>query len=94
MLLQCGITQGTIKPPSAQPWLQGDRVVLTGDKATDFNAWYQANTGTMIGGKALGDWAEWAANNNKLPDAVCGPSASPSKIHAELYPGKPDPWHA
>lgn len=93
MLVQCGITQHTIKkPPPGQPWLQGDRVVMTGTKASGFNEWYQSNNATVIGGKALSDWAEWAANNNKLPTEVCGPSASASKIHAEVFPSQPNPW--
>lgn len=94
MLVQCGITRGTIKRPSGQPWLQGDRVVVTGAKGSEFNAWYQARNGTIIDGKALGDWAEWAASKNKLPSAVCAPSASAAKVHAEVYPGRSNPWRS
>ena len=40
----------------------------------------------------LSGWREWAATNDKLPPAVCGPSVSASALQAQLFPGEPNQW--
>jgi len=97
LLVQCGLSRGTIKPQTGQPWYSDGKVLpLSGsgsdDHDADFSTWWDANNAITIGGMALSGWREWAATNDKLPAAVCGSSVSASALQAQLYPGLPDPW--
>jgi hypothetical protein len=97
LLVQCGLSHGTIKPQAGQPWYSDGKVLpLSGsgsdDHDAEFSTWWDANNTITIGGMALSGWREQAATDDKLPAAVCGPSVSASALQAQLYPGQPDPW--
>jgi hypothetical protein len=49
-------------------------------------------TSTVIGGKSLSDWQQWAAEHDALPPQVCGTSVSASALQAKIDPGQPNPW--
>ncbi len=45
--------------------------------------------------QSLYGWANWAAQHDKLPPAVCGPSVSASRLQAQVYARALDagnPW--
>jgi hypothetical protein len=97
LLVQCGLSHGTIKPQTGQPWYSDGKVLpLTGsgsdDHAAEFSTWLDANNTITIGGMTLSGWREWAATNDKLPPAVCGPAVSASALQAQLYPGEANSW--
>jgi hypothetical protein len=97
MLVQCGLSHGTIKPQTGQPWYSDGKVLpLTGSGSDNHNAefstWWDANGTITIGGMTLSGWREWAASHDKLPPAVCGPSVSASALQAQLFPGEPNSW--
>jgi hypothetical protein len=97
LLVQCGLSHGTIKPQTGQPWYSDGKVLpLTGsgsdDHDAEFSTWYDANGTITIGGMTLSGWREWAATNDKLPSAVCGPSVAASALQAQVFPGQPNPW--
>jgi hypothetical protein len=97
LLVQCGLSHGTIKPQTGQPWYRDGKVLpLSGggsdDHDAEFSTWWDANNAITIGGMTLSGWREWAATNDKLPAAVCGSAVSASALQAQLYPGQPDPW--
>ena len=97
LLVQCGLSHGTIKPPAGQPWYSDGKVLPlsgsgSGSHDATFSSWWDANNQITIGGMTLSGWREWAATNDKLPAAVCGSSVSASALQAQLYPGLPNPW--
>jgi len=97
LLVQCGLSHGTIKPQIGQPWYADGKVLpLSGsgsdDHDAEFSTWWDANGTITIGGMTLSGWREWAASNDKLPPAVCGPSVSASALQAQVFPGQPNPW--
>jgi hypothetical protein len=97
LLVQCGLRHGTIKPQIGQPWYADGKVLpLSGsgsdDHDAEFSTWWDANGTITIGGMTLSGWREWAASNDKLPPAVCGPSVSASALQAQVFPGQPNPW--
>jgi hypothetical protein len=97
LLVQCGLSHGTIKPQTGQPWYADGKVLpLSGtgsdDHDAEFSTWWDANSTITIGGMTLSGWREWAASNDKLPSAVCGPSVSASALQAQVFPGQPNPW--
>ena len=97
LLVQCGLSHGTIKPQTGQPWYADGKVLpLSGsgsdDHDAEFSTWWDANETITIGGMTLSGWREWAASNDKLPPAVCGPSVSASALQAQVFPGQPNPW--
>ena len=97
MLVQCGLSHGTIKPQTGQPWYSDGKVLPLSGSGSDnhnaeFSTWWDANGTITIGGMTLSGWREWAATNDKLPPAVCGPSVSASALQAELFPGEPNSW--
>ncbi|MGD0069505.1 MAG: hypothetical protein ABSB76_39550 [Streptosporangiaceae bacterium] len=97
LLVQCGLSHGTIKPPTGQPWYSDGKVLPlsgsgSGSHDATFSSWWDANNQITIGGMTLSGWREWAATNDKLPAAVCGSSVSASALQAQLYPGLPNPW--
>jgi hypothetical protein len=99
VLVQCGLLRGTIEPPLNQPWYHDGKVLPffgrgSDDHDAEFSSWWDANNTLTVGGMTLSGWREWAANNDKLPPSVCGPSASASAIAREVFPGQPDPWHS
>ena len=98
LLVQCGLSHGTIKPQTGQPWYADGKVLpLTGsgsdDHDAEFSTWWDANGTITIGGMTLTGWRQWAASNDKLPEAVCGPSVSASALQAQVYPGQPNAWN-
>jgi hypothetical protein len=98
LLVQCGLSHGTIKPQTGQPWYADGKVLpLTGsgsdDHDAEFSTWWDANSTITIGGMTLSGWREWAASNDKLPPAVCGPSVSASALQAQVFPGQPNAWN-
>jgi hypothetical protein len=97
LLVQCGLSHGTIKPQTGQPWYADGKVLpLSGsgsdDHDAEFSTWWDANSTITIGGMTLSGWREWAASNDKLPPAVCGPSVSASALQAQVFPGQPNAW--
>jgi hypothetical protein len=97
LLVQCGLSHGTIKPQTGQPWYADGKVLpLSGsgsdDHDAEFSTWWDANGTITIGGMTLSGWREWAASNDKLPPAVCGPSVSASALQAQVFPGQPNAW--
>jgi hypothetical protein len=78
-------------------WLHGESIVITPATAAEFNAWYRSNDGITVGSKNLTQWAQWAAANDQLPAAVCGPSVSASALQKQVFghdPAAGDPWGA
>lgn len=98
LLAQCGISNGTIKPPTGQPWYRDGKVLpLSGSAAAgqhdaELSSWWDSSKESHIGGRTLSDWSEWAASNDRLPTAVCGSGASASSLAAQIYPGQSNPW--
>ena len=97
LLVQCGLSHGTIKPQTGQPWYSDGKVLPLSGSGSDnhdaeFSTWWDANGTITIGGMTLSGWREWAATNDKLPPAVCGPSVSASALQAQLFPGEPNQW--
>lgn len=98
LLIQCGVTHGTIKPPKGQPWYRYGRVLpLSGSRAASVrdaeqSSWWDAHKGIAAGGKTLASWSEWAAGHDRLPPAVCGYGVSAARLAAQIYPGPPNPW--
>jgi hypothetical protein len=97
LLVQCGLSHGTIKPQAGQPWYSDGKVLPLSGSGSDnhdaeFSTWWDANGTITIGGMTLSGWREWAATNAKLPPAVCGPSVSASALQAQLFPGEPNSW--
>jgi hypothetical protein len=78
-------------------WLRGGNIVITPATETEFDTWYRANATITVGGQTLDQWTQWAAANDNLPDAVCGPSASPSALQRQVFgqdPAAGNPWGA
>ena len=66
-----------------------------GGHGGEVHAWYRANDGISVAGKILSEWTQWAAANDQLPAAVCGPSASASALQKQVFgkdPAAGDPW--
>jgi hypothetical protein len=97
LLVQCALSSGALKPQPGQAW-NSDRTVLplsasgSASRAADLSSWWDAHSGTVIDGKALSDWQQWAAQHDALPVPVCGTSISASALQAKIYPGQPNPW--
>ena len=96
VLTQCGLDSGTIKPQSGQPWCSGGKVLPlpgpgSGHHAAELSTWWDASSGTVIGGQPLPYWQLWAAQHDALPARVCGTSVSASALQAEIAPGQPNP---
>jgi hypothetical protein len=55
---------------------------------------HTARTDPLAERYSLYGWANWAAQNDKLPPAVCGTSVTAQQLQAEVYGGSgaPDPW--
>jgi hypothetical protein len=66
-------------------WLRNGNIFITPVTAAKFNAWYRANDGISVAGKTLSQWTQWAAANDELPAAVCGPSVSASALQRQVY---------
>ena len=50
-----------------------------------------------MAGKALTEWAQWTAANDKLPAEVCGSSVSASALQRQVFgkdPAAGNPWGA
>lgn len=98
LLVQCALFFNRLTLPSRMSWVDGQgKVALTDSgKINAFNSWYQAHKTTAINGNTLEGWANTAAANNKLPDAVCGSGGefTASTLQRQVYPGKPDPWRS
>ena len=96
------LSQGTLSRSdtvfAGQPgWLRGGNIVITPTTAAKFDAWYQANDQITVAGKNLSQWAQWAAANDQLPAAVCGPAVSASALQRQVFekdPGAGNPWGA
>jgi hypothetical protein len=100
LLVQCMLDQGTLGrsdsifagPPA---WLRGGNIVITPATAAKFTTWYQANVAITVAGKDLGEWARWAAANDKLPEGVCGTSVSAHALQRQVFgkdPAAGNPW--
>ena len=97
LLVQCALSSGALKPQPGQVWNSGKTVLpLSGSgsdsRAADLSSWWDAHGGTVVGGQALPDWQQWAAQHDSLPAQVCGTSVSASALQAKIYPGRPNPW--
>jgi hypothetical protein len=78
-------------------WLRNGNIVITAATAAKFDAWYQANDGISVAGKTLSEWVQWAAANDQLPAAVCGPSVTASSLQRQVFgkdTGAGNPWGA
>lgn len=81
-------------PPS---WLRNGNIVITAATEAKFNTWFRANSGISVAGKTLGQWAAWAAANDKLPAQVCGASVSAAALQRQVFGKDPragNPWSA
>lgn len=113
LLAQCAISQGVTKvldsvqqyikshPGGDNQFLHGTAIRLTYDNGGAFTDWYENSTPpnfAIIGGKALFDtWPMIAADQDRLPTAVCGSGASARKIYSQVYAHWPsllnqNPW--
>jgi hypothetical protein len=97
LLVQCAFDHGTLElpagPSSDYPWLRGKKIVLDSSGQAGFTSWYQRHaSGVTIGGKTIASWAFWAADNDRLPAAVCGPAVSAHKIARQVEPGDAYLW--
>jgi len=95
LIMQCSFDRGIVKPPSGLPFMSAGKLAISASNESDFNSWFSANGSLTIDGKDLGMWAYWAADNDELPTAVCGKSASARTLHNEIYAhdsGRVDPW--
>lgn len=97
LLVQCALSSGALKPQPGQAWYSDRKVLpLSGngsdDRAADLSSWWDANSTTVVNGKALSDWQQWAAQHDALPVQVCGTSVSAAALQAKIYPGQPNPW--
>jgi hypothetical protein len=96
------LTQGTLGPSDSifagnPSWLHGQSIVITPATAANFDTWYQANDRITVDGEDLTHWTQWAATNDQLPAAVCGPSVSPSALQKQVFghdPAAGNPWGA
>jgi hypothetical protein len=99
MLVQCGFDRGTVSPGGLQPWYrQGHVLPLAGGNAgqhsAQFMAWWTAHAAETVSGKTLTAWRRWAASRDQLPPAICGSFATAASLHAQIFPGQPNPWKA
>jgi hypothetical protein len=97
LLVQCGLSSGTIKPQTGQPWYSDGKVLPlsgsgSGSRGAELSTWWDAHSSTVIGGKSLSEWQQWAAEHDALPPQVCGTSVSASALQAKIDPGQPNPW--
>jgi hypothetical protein len=84
--VQCALSRGLMKRPTwHQAWLRGTKVVIDRSDAPDFNEWYALNLGTVIAGKQLFQWMQSASTNDKLPQQICGTSASASGLQRQVF---------
>ena len=94
------LTQGTLGLSDTifagnPDWLRGANIVITPETATKFATWYQANEQISVGGENLSQWVQWAAANDQMPAAVCGPSVSASALQKQVFghdPAAGNPW--
>ena len=97
LLVQCALFYNRLTLPNRMSWLdsQGRVALPDSGKVNDFGSWYQSHKATLINGKRLEDWADTAARDDKLPGAVCGTGGqfTARTLQAQVYPGKPNPWH-
>jgi hypothetical protein len=102
LLVQCMLSQGTLGLSDSvfagnPAWLRGGNVVITQATVTKFDTWYQANDKITVAGENLAQWTQWAAANDDLPAAVCGPSVSASSLQKQVFgqdPAAGNPWSA
>ena len=84
--------------PPAQHFLKDWQLVLTSANASAFNGWFQGHqAGVVVHGKSLDRWAAAAAQNGKLPTAVCGAGTSAHQLFDQVYAQFPkvrksNPW--
>jgi hypothetical protein len=104
LLYQCALTRGLVTPPDpadqylphgVPPFVQGTKVVITTSNYQSWTLWIKHNDGVVLAHETLADWQVWAADNDKLPTAVCG-QVSASALQKEVYAKYPaaagDPW--
>jgi hypothetical protein len=94
MIAQCALDHGTVKASSLPSSLGSNGKVKPGigDTAA-FLQWFQPVSGTMISGKYLYEWANWAVYYDKLPAEVCGTETA-SQLANSLFPGWPSVWNS
>lgn len=109
LLAQCAITRGVTKVissaeqynhsrPGSQRWLQGTAIRLTAGNGSGFTDWYQNAPNFPLGGKDLfSGWVRTATDQDKLPQAVCGPGVSARQLYDQVYAQWPsmknaNPW--
>ena len=94
LISQCGLDRGIIK--AALPSSLGHDGKIKpgiGDTPT-FLGWYNNVSSVMVDNQLLFAWTDWAVANAKLPSAVCGTSASATRLASQLFPGWPTVWAA
>lgn len=109
LLAQCAITRGVKKVissaerynhahPASQRWLHDTAIRLTAGNGSGFTDWYQNAPNFSVGGKDLfSGWARTAADQDMLPQAVCGPGVSARQVYDQVYAQWPsmknaNPW--
>ena len=94
LISQCALDRGIIRAalPSSLGH-DGEIKPGIGDTPT-FVGWYNNVSSVMVGNQLLFAWTEWAVANAKLPSAVCGTSASATRLASQLFPGWPTVWAA
>ena len=96
LLVQCALSSGALKPQPGQPWNSGTTVLPlsgtgSGSRAAELSSWGDAHSATVIGGRTLSYWQQWAAQYDALPVQVCRTSRSASALQTKIYPGQPNP---
>jgi hypothetical protein len=101
LLYQCALTRGLVEPPDpadvyfTHAAVLGTKVRITPSNSELFADWVIGKIQVTLAGETLGYWQQWAADNDKLPTAVCGrvsASALEKQVYAK-YPSALDAWH-
>jgi hypothetical protein len=90
--------QAQLALPPEQQWLHGDRIELTEQNGSQFNANYEGHVaGIVVGGMSFDHWEIWAGQHDALPPAICGTGVSPVELWDLIYDKYParladNPW--
>jgi hypothetical protein len=99
LLTQCVLERGSLAGPfeqTADQWMSSGEVHITAANAAAFLTWFKAHDPESVAGKSLASWRQWSAQNNALPQSVCGSDASdPSAMQKLIFSqdsAAGDPW--
>jgi hypothetical protein len=94
LISQCALDRGTVKAPLPASLGRDGKIKPGIGDTPDFIGWYNNVSYVTVDNQQLLDWTEWAVTNAKLPSAVCGTSASATRLASQLFPGWPTVWAA